>query len=318
MGLFVYALGVYIRQMKDQIVLPITVELNDEQGFTLRQKAAEWIDANQNKTGAERGSKSEQGYGALAEIVTRNLLGMPAVNPADHPLGYDILLPTGIKVDVKCRGGKRPFQIEYMASDGLAREAKHNFFARQLYDQKLDADIYLLTHLQIAGDGRLPGTKRQRNWNLFICGWVSKERVIKEGVYLPRGSLTEQGNTWFTYRGQEIEFYDRNLNRLKKIIDLLSVDVDDLKDDAIRKGELNLTSVDAVRIAYDLAGRGLLSSDQVEFVRQKTGVTKDIKPILHVNQYLHLLNWLKENDQLRDSEYKKLLENVIAEPFDGI
>ena len=112
------------------------MKLTDELGFQLRQKAAEYIAANQNRTGAERGSSEEQGFGALAEMVIRNKLGMPEINPEDHPLGYDLLLPSGIKVDVKCRGGALPFKEEYESSDGIAREAKHNFFARQILQEE--------------------------------------------------------------------------------------------------------------------------------------------------------------------------------------
>ena len=54
--------------------------------------------ANENVTGAERGTSEQQGFGMLAEIVIRNKLGMPEINPEDHPLGYDILLPSGTKL----------------------------------------------------------------------------------------------------------------------------------------------------------------------------------------------------------------------------
>lgn len=84
---------------------PIVISLADTQGFQLRQKAAEYIAANLNRTGAERGSSEEQGFGALAEIVVRRNIGMPEINPEDHPLGYDVLLPSGVKVDVKCGVG---------------------------------------------------------------------------------------------------------------------------------------------------------------------------------------------------------------------
>ena len=70
---------------------PVIVKLTDELGFRLRQKAAEYITANQNRTGAERGSRDEQGFGALAEMVIRNKLGMPEINPENHPLGYSRL-----------------------------------------------------------------------------------------------------------------------------------------------------------------------------------------------------------------------------------
>ena len=41
---------------------PIIVKLTDALGFQLRQKAAAYIAANQNRTVAERGSSEEQGF----------------------------------------------------------------------------------------------------------------------------------------------------------------------------------------------------------------------------------------------------------------
>lgn len=297
---------------------PIEVKLIDKLGLQLRQKAANYIAANQNKTGAERGSSEEQGFGALAEIVVRNKLGMPEINPDNHPLGYDILLPSGVKLDVKCRGGALPFREEYESSDGLVREAKHNFFARQIHDESLDTDIYLMTHLEAPSNRTLPGTARQRKWTLYICGWVSKKRVMREGVYLPRGSLTEQGRTWFTYRGQEIEFYNRNLNGLKNIDDLLTIEQSDVELDEKHKGDLNLTSVDAMRITYDLIGRGVLADEHLEFVQKETDLDKVVKPILHSNQYFHLLKWLQEKGELTDVELQKAKAILKEELFEGI
>lgn len=308
----------YFKMYKHHHPTPIIIKLTDEIGFQLRQKAAEYTAANQNITGAERGSAEEQGFGVLAEMVIRNKLGMPEVNPEGHPLGYDILLPSGMKLDVKCRGGSLPFKEEYKSNDGIAREAKHNFFARQIHDKNLDADIYLMTHLETPSKRELPGTTRQRKWGLYICGWVSKERVTREGVYLPRGSLTEQGRTWFTYRGQEIEFYNRNLNGLKKIEDLLSIEATDVEKDKNHKGDLNLTSVDAIRIVYDLIGRGVLSEKHLAYVQKETGLNKTVKPILHSNQYFHLLKWLKEKGAVTDNEIERTRKILQEEPFSGI
>jgi hypothetical protein len=246
------------------------------------------------------------------------MLGMPEINPKDHPVGYDILLPSGIKVDVKCRGGSLPFKESYESSDGIVREAKHNFFARQIHDKNLNTEIYLMTHLETPSNRILPGTTRQRKWALYICGWVSKERVAREGVYLPRGSLTEQGRTWFTYRGQEIEFYNRNLNGIEKIEDLLSIEQANVDKDKVHQGDLNLTSVDAIRIAYDLIGREVLSDKHLLFVQKETGLDKVVKPILHPNQYFHLLKWLKEKGQLTERELEKAKEILREELFDGI
>lgn len=297
---------------------PIVIKLTDEAGFELRQKAATYVAENQNRTGAERGSIEQQGFGALAEIVIRKKLKISEINPGDHPVAYDLLLPSGVKIDVKCRGGALPFKEEYLSSDSLPREAKHNFFARQIYDEDLDTDIYIMTHLETPSNRVLPGTKRQRKWILYVCGWISKNRVVREGVYLPRGSLTEQGRTWFTYRGQEIEFYNKNLNGFGELSDLLKIERPDVEKDEAHKGDLNITSVDAVRIAYDLVGRGILKEKHVDFVKSKTGLTQMIKPILHPNQYFHLLKWLKENKQITDEEYRRAETLMVEEPYSGI
>ena len=297
---------------------PIVLKLTDEAGFQLRQKAADYVTENLNQTGAERGSAEEQGFGALAEMVIRNQLGMPEINPKDHPVGYDLLLPCGIKVDVKCRGGSLPFQEEYESDDGINREAKHNFFARQLHDPNLDADVFLMTHLETPSNRELPGTKRQKKWVLYVCGWVAKDRVARDGVYLPRGSLTEQGRTWFTYRGQEIEFYHRNLNGLAAINDLLAIEPDDLERDKQRESGLNLTSVDAIRIAYDLIGRGVLMAQHLTFLQQATKLDKVVKPILHPNQYFHLLHWLRGKGVVTEKELERAHALMQETPYDGI
>lgn len=294
---------------------PLVLDLSNAEGFVFRQKAAKYLDENFNTTGAERGNKEQQGFGDLAEIVIREKLGIIG---EQTDLAYDILLPSGIKVDVKCRGGELPFKEVYLHADGIAREAKHNFFARQIYDENLNTDIYLMTHLETPAVRTLPGTSRQKKWRLYVCGWVSKKRVLREGVYLPRGSLTEQGNTWFAYRGQEIEFYNKNLNGLKEIKDLLDIDQSDVEKDENKKGDLNLTSVDALRIAYDLAGRGLLKSGQVAFVKEKLGIVDTVSSILHPNQYHHLIQWLKESGQIDESEFEEFDKKISKIEYGGI
>jgi hypothetical protein len=215
----------------------IEIPLIGEEGFELRKRSANYLDRYAITTGAERGSLSQQGSGLLAEIVVRHYLKFPKVedDPDRHTnLGYDILLPNGVKIDVKCRGGKMPFIEAYDGKGTLKREAKHNFFARQIYDDKLDTDIYLMTHLLVAGEGELPGTIRQRKWCLYVCGWVSKDRVKREGVYLERGSITERAESWFAYRDPEVEFYQRNLNGLNNIQDILNITNEMVNKDSLR------------------------------------------------------------------------------------
>lgn len=300
---------------------PIIYPLTGQSGYDLRVRANNYLQTYMTTTGAERGSTSEQGAGLLAEVVVRHILGLPDIEDdptRDTELGYDILSPTGIKIDVKCRGGKLEFKEKYLGTGDIYREAKHNFFARQFHDDRLNTDIYLMTHLRYAGDGLLPGTKAQRNWCLYICGWVSKDKVIRDGVYIPRGGLTEQGNTWFCYRGQEIEFYHRNLNGLTQLSDILLIDKDDVEADLTRLGHYHLTGVDATRIAYDMVGRGLLRSELVDYVKQDAGITTTVYPMLQNNQYRHLAYWLEQKGQITEEELNRILEALPETPYTGI
>ena len=61
---------------------------------------------------------------------------------------------------------------------------------------------------------------------------------------------------------------------METVEDLLSIDQPDVEKDRSHKGDLNLTSVDAVRIAYDLIGRGVLSEKHLAFVQKETGLAK--------------------------------------------
>lgn len=286
---------------------PLVINLYGNEGFNLREKAVNYV-RQYTARGIEAGSPQEQSYGILAELTIRKKLNLPEIDPADHPIDYDIELPSNIKVDVKCRGGILPFQEHYAGSGDIQREAKHNFFARQVYDPELKPDIYLMSHLMRPRNGILPGTLRQRKWVLYICGWVSKKRVINNGVYLPRGSLTEQGMKWFPYRAHEIEYYHKHLNGLANLNDLLSIEMEDVRADGTKIGDLHLTLIDACRIAIDMVGRGIVDKDILEFLRNELNIHETIQPIFHPNQYYHLLKWLKFKNKVTDEQTERLKE----------
>lgn len=300
---------------------PIAIDLSDDNGFELRKKAFAFVEKLKVR-GKESGSAEEQTYGILAQMAIRQKLGMP-IEPEDtQSLGYDLLLPSKVKVDIKCRGGTLPFRENYIGSGGLEREAKHNFFARQLTDARLDTDIYLMTHLEtpkpaMKGKTALPGTPRQRKWILYVCGWVSKVRVKNEGVYLPRGAITEQGGKWFPYRGQEIEFYNRYLNGFRDIHDILAIDSNDVAKDAREPMHLHLTSVDAVRIGNDLVGYGIITKDTLDFLKSELKIKGVVPPILSPNQYYHLLRWLEAQGKVDKKAINNLSEIMKEVEYTG-
>jgi hypothetical protein len=105
---------------------------------------------------------------------------------------------------------------------------------------------------------------------------------------------------------------------LDAVESLLEIEQPDVEKDKKHQGDLNLTSVDAIRIAYDLIGRGVLSEKHLAFVQKETGLTKIVKPILHSNQYFHLLKWLKEKGVLTEAELAKARELLQEESYSGI
>jgi len=300
---------------------PIVIDLSGEDGFELRKKALAFVEKLKVR-GKESGSSEEQTYGILAQMAIRQKLGMPIEPDENQSIGFDLLLSSGIKVDIKCRGGTLPFKENYSGSGGLEREAKHNFFARQLVDERLDTDIYLMTHLETPkpeakGKTPLPGTPRQRKWILYVCGWVSKTRVKTEGVYLPRGAITEQGDKWFPYRGQEVEFYNRYLNGFKELTEILSIDANDVEKDAKEPMHLHLTSVDAIRIGVDLVGHGIIDKETLNFLKQELKIKGNVPPILNPNQYHHLLKWLESQGKVDKKTISKLSEIMQEVEYKG-
>ncbi len=153
---------------------------------------------------------------------------------------------------------------------------------------------------------------------MYVCGWVSKAWVERNGVYLPRGSLTERGNTWFTYRGQEVEVYHQNLNGLASIRDLLALDQTDIEVDSLRETNLNMTSVDAIRIALDLVGRGLLEESALTVLTKQLGLSVAVQPILHPNQYNHLAEWLARRSMISDDGARIIGRQLPKESFEEI
>jgi hypothetical protein len=106
---------------------------------------------------------------------------------------------------------------------------------------------------------------------------------------------------------------------LNAITDLQTITKQAVEDDEKRIGDLNLTSVDATRIAYDLVGRGILTREHLKFVQKETGIEGKIpKPILHANQYFHLLKWLSEKGVVSTKEIEQAKTILKEEPFTGI
>lgn len=141
--------------------------------------------------------------------------------------------------------------------------------------------------------------------------------MLREGVYLPPGAISERGREWFAYRAHEIEFYNRNLNGLESIADLLKIEFKDVELDADKKGDLNLTRVDTLRIGYDLVGRGVLQQKHLDYIKNEMRLDGEVSPFLHSNQSIHALKWLLEKKVIAPQEYSEMTKKIPETKFEG-
>lgn len=316
----------------------IAIELLKEEGYQLRLEALKYALKNVI-SGKSAGSLEEQATGRLAELVIKKYLpDAKHRKDTDTDTGHDFVLsPDGVKLDVKCRGGQEPFKFEY-----YGRETKHNLYARQVFGENYDAEMYLFCHLQkhktkkkiseinelqdfikehdiepkiLEQKTPFPGTKNQRSgWVLYICGWLSKERA-KSGLFLPAGSLSERGDRSFAYRDDNIEIFNKNLNSVELIDEVLTPLNDFDKDNLDKDKELSIeidrnfhiTTTDVNRIVYDLKALDVISEipDQL-----------DIKwePILHQNQYYHVIRFLEKEYGIKPNLTKFPFEEKKYKP----
>lgn len=280
----------------------------DESGYPWsvleqRERVLEWTVDN-CATGREAGGIKEQFFGNLVEhLISMELTGQPIWNKEGDD-GWDYMNPNRVKFDVKNRGGKQPWQDQYDANDGLPREGKHNLYARQLNNPNLDADAYIFCHLNQRGTNDIGFWHRRQRalilkttsnalqpMRLWVRGWISRQRCHDEQVYTPRGSISERGNVgWMEYRDDNIEIYDHNLVRIDPLTGLRDITPEMVVNDAAGSGtHLNLSTVDACRIAYDLCERGVLSVEQrnqaLASIDSEGFSRERVAPFLCANQY---------------------------------
>lgn len=262
--------------------------------------------------------KLEVKKGFLAEYVIREQLGLKPFDPDNSDYSADMVSPHGLKIDIKTEGVKFDFQEEYVGSGQISRQAKHNFYPRQLYDPNLmTTDLFLVTRLR-TGD-TFPGTGRptEKRWSLWICGWVSKKRVIKEGVLIPRGGITEQGSKFFDYRSHNVEFYQFALN---KIVDLKkwfeTIDQKAVREDESRDPDdtQQCTNADAQRISSDLLSKNIITRKQFDAINQYLGLSDSHVPsILDNNLTIRFIRYLIKRGVLESGVVEKLPAYGIVE-----
>ena len=305
----------------------LVIDLNGKDNIGYRKEVNDHVEDNWNeiiskfqkaRTQSIEDKKLEVKKGFLSQYVIRKNVGLEGIDAEDIDYSADLTSPKGIKIDVKMEGITMDFQEEYIGSGEIYRQAKHNFYPRQLFDPKLaTTDLFLVTRLR-TGD-QFPGSGRsnEKRWKLWICGWVSKKRVKNEGVLIPRGGITEQGQRFFDYRSHNVEFYQYALNK----VDDLSEWFNDITKDNVNQDEqknpddtLQCTTADGQRIISDLLTKNIITREQFDNANSFLDLDgKYVPPILHSNHTVRFVKHLINKNVLTKEILGKLPDVGIIE-----
>ena len=301
----------------------LVIDLNGKDNIGFRKEVNEHVENNwsnlrsnfqKSRTQTEEHKKLEVKKGFLSQYIIRKSVGLEGIDADDVDYSSDLTNPNGVKIDVKMEGITIDFQEEYEGSGNVPRQAKHNFFARQLFDPNLKTtDLFLVTRLR-TGD-KFPGSGRanEKKWKLWVCGWVSKKRVKKEGVLIPRGGITERGQKFFDYRGHNVEFYQYALNKIENLSEWFNSITPEMVQHDEQKNPNDTqqcTNADAQRIISDLLTKNVLTRDEFDKINRFIGLEgKYIPPILHSNHTIRFTKYLVQ---------KQLLEKPILEKLEDV
>ena len=299
----------------------ILIDLNGPNAHVLRKEVSEYIDDNWEtmkpmfgvtRRGNEDTRKLEVKRGFLAQYVVRQSVGLEGIeDEGNADFSSDLTTPNGIRIDVKTEGASFDFQKEYAGSGGVMRQAKHNFHPRQLYDPNLaGTDAFLVVRMRTGDTFPGSGSSREKRWKMWVCGWVSKKRVINEGVLIPRGGITEQGGSFFAYRSHNVEFYQNALNPVESLTDwfrgLARSDV--TRDEALDPDTtMQCTIADAQRIISNLLARGVIDREQFDSINRAIGLGgAHVPPVLHSNHTVRFVRHMVRRGLLSRDALQKL------------
>ena len=307
--------------------LVLVIDLNGKNNIDYRKEVNDHVNDNWDiikqkfpkaRTQSLEAKKLEIKKGFLSQYIIRKNVGLEGIDDVDIDYSADLTSPNGIKIDVKMEGITIAFQEEYIGTGDIYRQAKHNFYPRQLFDPKLaTTDLFLVTRLRTGDVFPGSGRSNEKKWKLWVCGWVSKKRVKNEGVLIPRGGITEQGQKFFDYRSHNVEFYQYALNKVDDLSAWFNgITKEDVKQDEKKNPNetLQCTSADGQRIISDLLTKNVITRKQFDDANSFLGLTdKYVPPILHTNHTIRFVKHLITKNVLSPEILNKLISVGITE-----
>jgi len=142
--------------------------------------------------------------------------------------------------------------------------------------------------------------------------------VIREGVLIPRGGITERGNKFFDYRSHNYEFYQHALNAINGDIKkwFMEINRNNVVHDAAKNPDSTrqCTTADGQRIIGDLLTRKIITRQQYDNINAYLGLQDvHIPPILHTNHTVRFVKHLVTLGHLDDNILSKLAQQGIQE-----
>ncbi len=146
---------------------------------------------------------------------------------------------------------------------------------------------------------------------------MSKKRVMREGVLIPRGGITEQGSKFFDYRSHNVEFYQFALNKITDLEKWFNTtDREALREDESRdpNDTQQCTNADAQRIASDLLAKDVITRRQFYDINKYLGLQdRHVPSILDNNLTIRFIKYLVKRDVLESDIVEKLASYGIVE-----
>ena len=330
------------RKEYTELVPPLVIDLNGENGCELRKKASKYVENNwnkgenfkekmqKNKNQSVASKKLKMKLATLAEMVIRKRAGLrpkrTKYSEERGGLSADAVSKKGVIMDIKMEQVTKNFVNRWDSGDGyeIMLDSKHNLYVKQVHHPKLKkTELYIITRLRMSGK-KFPGGKRgkcsnnEKNWKLWVCGWISKKRVLKEGVIIPLGNVSERNfEAYMAYKKNNIEVYQHTLNGITDLKQFFKeITKYDVEKDAKNKyGNFRQSTIaDAQRVLQHLVFCKCITKREYDKINDSLDL-KDviIPPILHQNHIFSVVRHFIRNKQLGDSVLKKLEKLGIKE-----
>ncbi len=140
---------------------------------------------------------------------------------------------------------------------------------------------------------------------------------MREGVLIPRGGITEQGQKFFAYQSHNVEFYQYAMNPVNDLASWFNhITRDDVRRDESKHPDdtRQCTTADAQRIMDDLRVKRAIEREQSEEIgRAMNPEGMHVPSILHDNHTVRFVRYMIRQGHLPSTILERLGQVNIKE-----